>query len=1705
MSDSENEDNIECKILDDDEEEDINEFSLQNNINEIFIKNGLIYQENNPVIDEVIKLHIKLGIKDDELIKEIEECLNNRLIDFSVVEAIANFTSKTNSTEKIAVLKELYKYISDPEFEPDNLRLIPEILKQKNPKTMNISFRDFLLEMKKELVLANIKINDKNIRDVIVKCVERNWNLSSIKSFQIKLKYLIPLNEKKIKNKEKLEKVKIENEEKRYIMKSLIDTITAFPINCNNFLLNLNEIDFKNRETIARDFYLKCSTSCDASKKALNTNDLLIALENDNLNYFPKEKIEQFRNQILKAKSMKKPENFKNWIKEFKNYDFKSKEKNDNIAKTLGVISYALEETRKYPLREAQILAILIFIDNKESQDDNEEIELEEEPKNEIIIDNEERNKKNARKKDKSKGIIEQISTGEGKSAIIGCLSAYFGLRGHKVDIITSSMTLASRDSIEFKEFYQIFDLVVDYVKDYQAAPYKADIVYGTFLNFEGDYLNEISYNKKIRGDRPYDIIIIDEVDNAFIDCIQGSTQLTHSSKGYQFLLPLYISIYMMVDFLDHMYLENSLKKFNEIISKEEFKDLDQNSKNRIYEEITDNYDRKEVFSKYIEKLFEDMKNEVAEKNPEMKEELKSNNNKLGQVMDKIQEANSSEGLKKYLIIPKFLNDFVQFQRNNWANSAFCAKNLYNKETDYTISHKNHDGYENITPIDRKNTGELEFNTVYRNGLHQMLQIKENLRVKPETLTHTFLSHISYFVKFKKKNFFGLTGTIGDKEAQTIYKRDSFDSNLVFIPSYMAKRFIELPPIICENNFESHIDKICEEIFFHFSKGRKILVICKDINEGINIENKLKKNEFISENPTINNNIFLYVRNDIDDLEEKLKATKKRIIISTNLGGRGTDIKTSIEEEKNGGLHVIITKLSSNSRTQKQAFGRTSRQGNKGSGQYIITKKKELKTYEQLINERARKEKEMIDNINLDVLLLKDELFEEYVHCLRKYPELNQRKGNNTKDEIDERWSFFLKKNFNNKVEHEEIRKNFQRFKTEINKIMRLPRYERFNNDFLRITDAFNTDENEEVSYEELYKYLIFENCEKCFYFSASYLKALVEFFRYEDNFENNFQDNSHCLKIIEYLKLAKKQVKILNQVNIQPTLKSVEMYKKMTGNNYFEEMNNYYDTAFYKQFKNREKILNNLTQHFENNIKVTEEYIRDYLPKNTFLALTYLCKENVKMQECLGLDNSEAKELDYLRDAGLDFTYVLKIKKPVRTKNNKYYFITLGFFISFIIGIFSVSLGLKFSLYLSSKLEENSRIEMVDIHEEQSLFSKIKRMILSMFQNGNGDENHNENNNANRNLQNENINENDNENNDKKDEDKTPDNISKMSFIEMSQKTLKNMKQKIIEIFKENINSIKEELKFLVFVDCLFKERNWKNLISNIVLNSFDTRDMLLKKGEIIRMFNKESEYKNAIEMLSQEVDKAIKIITSKIKNEFYKEGYELNKVKRFEHIIRRKRLEDLDDKSSTNIVNQILSQNILDKNGIFNKELFKIKENKKIKKNKNKNEQKKRKTQYVKIFYDCPYPKEIKSIKNIDDFSLNENFKLDIKHDLILQDVQMLYYQRNYKDADKNLFIDFTLGIKDIIKEVYDLSMINMKDEFKSFITSICQTIYENVKTYLENEIFPNILMNKTKIKKKKLTTEEQKVVNLINQNSEEKVFDITKWKKFKEILDN
>jgi preprotein translocase subunit SecA len=49
------------------------------------------------------------------------------------------------------------------------------------------------------------------------------------------------------------------------------------------------------------------------------------------------------------------------------------------------------------------------------------------------------------------RGLLMQVSTGEGKSLIIGMLTIIKCLQGHTIDIVTSSPVLAKRDAHEMK------------------------------------------------------------------------------------------------------------------------------------------------------------------------------------------------------------------------------------------------------------------------------------------------------------------------------------------------------------------------------------------------------------------------------------------------------------------------------------------------------------------------------------------------------------------------------------------------------------------------------------------------------------------------------------------------------------------------------------------------------------------------------------------------------------------------------------------------------------------------------------------------------------------------------------------------------------------------------------------------------------------------------------------------------------------------------------------------------------------------------------------------------------------------------------------------------------------------------------------------------------------------------------------------------
>ena len=61
------------------------------------------------------------------------------------------------------------------------------------------------------------------------------------------------------------------------------------------------------------------------------------------------------------------------------------------------------------------------------------------------------------------------------------------------------------------------------------------------------------------------------------------------------------------------------------------------------------------------------------------------------------------------------------------------------------------------------------------------------------------------------------------------------------------------------------------------------------------------------------------------ELRKELKSGD--VVITTNLGARGTDFKTDDNVNENGGLFVLVTFIPLNDRVEKQAFGRTGRRG----------------------------------------------------------------------------------------------------------------------------------------------------------------------------------------------------------------------------------------------------------------------------------------------------------------------------------------------------------------------------------------------------------------------------------------------------------------------------------------------------------------------------------------------------------------------------------------------------------------------------------------------------------------------------------------------------------------------------------------------------------------------------------------------------------
>ena len=151
-----------------------------------------------------------------------------------------------------------------------------------------------------------------------------------------------------------------------------------------------------------------------------------------------------------------------------------------------------------------------------------------------------------------------EVLTGEGKSCIIAMFAAVLAIQGKHVDIITSSPILAYRDAKEWKSFYDIFGLTAahntdikresaanDADSDGKKLPcYKHQIVYGTMSNFSADVLRDEFELKEIRFGRPFEAVIVDEVDLLMLDEGVQFTYLCHNAAVLHHIEPVLAAVW---------------------------------------------------------------------------------------------------------------------------------------------------------------------------------------------------------------------------------------------------------------------------------------------------------------------------------------------------------------------------------------------------------------------------------------------------------------------------------------------------------------------------------------------------------------------------------------------------------------------------------------------------------------------------------------------------------------------------------------------------------------------------------------------------------------------------------------------------------------------------------------------------------------------------------------------------------------------------------------------------------------------------------------------------------------------------------------------------------------------------------------------------------------------------------------------------------
>jgi len=223
-----------------------------------------------------------------------------------------------------------------------------------------------------------------------------------------------------------------------------------------------------------------------------------------------------------------------------------------------------------------------------------------------------------------------------------------------------------------------------------------------------------------------------------------------------------------------------------------------------------------------------------------------------------------------------------------------------------------------------ENTGRPQPGRRFSDGLHQAIEAKERCPIQAETQTYATITLQNYFRLYNK--LAGMTGTAMTEASEF---KETYKLDVLEIPTHRTCRRTDADDLVYMSEREK-LQAILEDIKAVHAKGRPILVGTESVEASEKIASLLQNDGL----PVV----VLNARHHEREAEIIAEAGRRAAItISTNMAGRGTDIKLAPEVAELGGLYVLGSTRHPSRRIDRQLRGRCARQGDPGSSRFYLS------------------------------------------------------------------------------------------------------------------------------------------------------------------------------------------------------------------------------------------------------------------------------------------------------------------------------------------------------------------------------------------------------------------------------------------------------------------------------------------------------------------------------------------------------------------------------------------------------------------------------------------------------------------------------------------------------------------------------------------------------------------------------------------------